>query len=165
MPDDDQQTPETGTDWKAEAEKWKSLSRKNEEASKANAEKAKRADDAEKALQALTAERDRISDELTKEKDRLAAELDEANKSSNDLAQQNLRLNIGLDKELPKALIERLKGDDADALSADADALLALIPAAGKNTSPRPDPSQGAKETGKPSAADQFAATVGPLFS
>lgn len=35
---------ETETDWKTEAEKWKSLSRKNEDAAKANATKAKEYD-------------------------------------------------------------------------------------------------------------------------
>jgi len=38
-------TESTDVDWKAEAEKWKSLSRKHEERAKANAEKATRYDD------------------------------------------------------------------------------------------------------------------------
>lgn len=40
---------DAGRDWKAEAEKWKSLSRKNEETAKANAAAAKRLDEIESA--------------------------------------------------------------------------------------------------------------------
>lgn len=43
--------PATGTDWKAEAEKWKALSRKNEDQAKANAAAAKRLADIEAAQQ------------------------------------------------------------------------------------------------------------------
>jgi hypothetical protein len=163
MSDEQQPEPETGTNWQAEAEKWKSLSRKNEETAKANADRARRADDAEKALQQVTADREKLASEFAAEKERLNSELTASSTASNDLAQQNLRLSIGLDKGLPKALIERLKGDDADALTADADALLALIPS-DRTATPKPDPSQGAKDSAKPTTAQQFASAVESLF-
>lgn len=68
------------------------------------------------------------------------------------------RLNVGIDKGLSRPLIERLKGDDADALTADADSLLALIPTDTKPPIPKADPSQG--PTGAPAGStpeQQFA--------
>jgi hypothetical protein len=76
-------------------------------------------------------------------------ELERAQKAANDAAAQlaeyqrtTLRQKVALEKGLPASLVNRLQGDDEDALSADADALLALLNAP---TSPKPDPSQGAK--------------------
>lgn len=53
-----------------------------------------------------------------------------------------LRQQVALQKGVPATLVERLRGDDEASLSADADELLALL---NKPTSPKPDPSQGAK--------------------
>lgn len=78
---------------------------------------------------------------------------------TNDLTSRDAtitRLNVGIDKGLPKSLIQRLQGDDEEALLADAESLLEFVPADTKS-SPRPDPSQGPKETGTPSTAQQFA--------
>jgi len=87
--------------------------------------------------------------ELTTERDTLTADL--GNKDAT-----ITRLNVGIDKGLPKSLIARLQGDDEDALLADADSLLEFVPTDSK-PSPRPDPSQGSKDTGTPSTAQQFA--------
>lgn len=68
-PTDKDKTEQPDTDWQAEAEKWKSLSRKHEDASKANADKARQFDEwqqsqkseqqkADEAAQQLQAERD-----------------------------------------------------------------------------------------------------------
>lgn len=73
---------------------------------------------------------------LTTENTTLAADSDEKGKLID-------RLNVGIDKGLPRQLIERLKGDDAEALVADADSLLALIPSDAKPPIPKADPSQG----------------------
>jgi len=111
-----------------------------------------RADAAERRVRELEASiggfESQIAD-LTGERDAL----------TNDLGAKDAtitRLNVGIDKGLPKSLIARLQGDDEDALLADADSLLEFVPADAKS-SPRPDPSQGAKETGTPSTAQQFA--------
>lgn len=111
-----------------------------------------RADAAERRVRELEASiggfESQIAD-LTGERDAL----------TNDLGAKDAtitRLNVGIDKGLPKSLIARLQGEDEDALLADADSLLEFVPADAKS-SPRPDPSQGAKETGTPSTAQQFA--------
>lgn len=111
-----------------------------------------RADAAERRVRELEASiggfETQIAD-LTSERDTLTADL--GNKDAT-----ITRLNVGIDKGLPKSLIARLQGDDEDALLADADALLEFVPADSK-PSPRPDPSQGSKDTGTPSTAQQFA--------
>lgn len=79
---------------------------------------------------------------------------------------QITRLNVGIDKGLPKALIGRLQGADEAAIAADADELMKIMPAASApSTSPRPDPSQGAKTPGSTSLESQFANFMGPLLN
>lgn len=63
-----------------------------------------------------------------------------------------VRQRVALEKGLPASLVGRLQGATEDEISADADALLALIKTP---TSPRPDPSQGARTA---SAEDMAAA-------
>lgn len=75
----------------------------------------------------------------------------------NTLTVENRRLNVGIDKGLPKRLIDRLRGDDEESLAADADDLLQFVPADSKPAAPRPDPSQGTQKAGKPSNAQLFA--------
>lgn len=62
--------------------------------------------------------------------------------------QARFRAEVAAEKGIPPALVERLRGNTKDELAADADALLALIPAqpSGPRT-PAPDPSQGARGT------------------
>lgn len=109
-----------------------------------------RADAAEKALKAFTeagftdpaavrAELDR----LTTENASLTTSVNDLTETNGTLTSQNRRLTVGIDKGLPKELIARLQGDDDDALSADADALLQFVPPA--SVTPLPDPSQGPK--------------------
>lgn len=55
-----------------------------------------------------------------------------------------IRQRIALEKGVPASLVNRLQGATEDEVSADADALLALLKSP---TAPRPDPSQGAQPT------------------
>lgn len=131
----------------SEVEKWKAMSRKNEERANANAETAQRATELETENTALKGDLERVT-----------GELGEATSSVSSLTGENLRLSVGIEKGLPKALIARLQGADADELSADADALLQYLPS--DKRTPVPDPSQGPKDDTKTSNADQFAAQV-----
>lgn len=131
----------------SEVEKWKAMSRKNEERANANAETAQRATELETENTALKGDLERLN-----------GELGEATTSVSSLTGENLRLSVGIEKGLPKALIARLQGTDADELSADADALLQYLPS--DKRTPVPDPSQGPKDDTKTSNADQFAAQV-----
>lgn len=76
-----------------------------------------------------------------------------------------LRSAVALAKGLPANLAARLQGDNQAALEADADELLALIPADTTPRLPRPDPSQGSSARGGPAKtpADEFAAHIRQL--
>lgn len=69
--DDDKQTGDEGeTDWKAEAEKYKALSRKHEARAKENYDKAKRLDELEEANKSET---QKLADKATEAEKRAAA--------------------------------------------------------------------------------------------
>lgn len=72
-----------------------------------------------------------------------------------------LRYEVAYDKGIPKELIDRLRGDDIESLSADADSLKGLLaPITPTSTTPRPDPSQGPRSpaaTGPKAAFEQWA--------
>ena len=77
------------------------------------------------------------------------SDLERAQKAAQEAAAQlaeyqktAIRQKVALEKGIPANLVDRLRGDDEESLSVDADELLALL---NKPTSPRPDPSQGAK--------------------
>lgn len=124
----------------------------------------KRANDAEKALDAANAKLQQIEDadktDLEKAQKRIK-ELEDANGTlTNDLADRDrtiLRLNTGIDEGLPKNLIARLQGDDEQSIKADAASLKELIPDNTPSPFPKADPSQGPKGAGKTSNADLFA--------
>lgn len=103
--------PATGapTDWQAEAEKWKTLSRQNEAQAKANAEKAQRFDALEEANKT----------ELQKAQDALAA----ANQRATEAEAARLRSDIARTKNVP---VELLTASDETSLAAQAEALLAF---------------------------------------
>lgn len=72
--------------------------------------------------------------------DRIAA----LERSKADAELRALRAEVANAKKLPDGLAARLQGSTKEELEADADALLALIPAAtGTPGTPKPDPSQG----------------------
>jgi len=106
-----------------EVEKWKTLARKHEAQAKANAEAAKRLKEIE----------DSEKSEVTRAGERIA----ELEKALADERMTNLRNKVAAAKGLPPALAARLTGDDEDAMSADADALLEGL---GTLKPPKPTP-------------------------
>lgn len=112
--------PETGEPTelekaRAEVEKWKALSRKNEEQAKANAEKAKKFDELEDANRT--------------EQEKLLARAEEAEKrlaerEAKDAAAE-MAAEVARDKGVP---VEALRGSNREELEAHADALAALLP-------------------------------------
>jgi len=107
----------------AEIDKWKALSRKNEEQAKQNAEKALRLDQIEEANKT----------ELQKAQDALNA----AQQRAMDAEARALRSDIARTKGVP---VELLTGTDEATLHAQAEALLAFR----GNTTPAGPPSSGA---------------------
>lgn len=61
------------------------------------------------------------------EQERLAKAAEEAKRAAEEAAQENLRLKVALEKNLPAELIDRLRGDSLDELYEDAESLLALV--------------------------------------
>lgn len=96
--------------------------------------------------------------EAEKTAERLAA-LEKTSAESQSRAE---RLEVALDKGLPKALAARLQGSTREELEADADELLKLV-GEQKPASPKPDPSQGHGGGGaKPSSMEEaIAAALG----
>lgn len=139
-------TPETGkpaeTDWKAEAEKWKALSRKNEQRLKALEER----DPVKDLLAKLGQEPATGADPAKALQDRI----DAMERKTAEAEVRALRAEVAQAKGLTAAQARRLQGSTREELEADADDLLASFPA-GQPTgagTPRPDPSQGARSTG-----------------
>lgn len=102
----------------------------------------KRANALDKQLKAFQAERE--ADEAAK-----LTELERAQKAAKDASERlaeyektTMRQKVALDTGLPAALVARLQGDDEASLVADAESLMALL---NTPTTPKPDPSQGAK--------------------
>lgn len=84
--------------------------------------------DARQALEVRLKEfEDRDKTELQRLEERAAA----AEKAAADRESALLRYRVATAKNLPADLVDRLKGDTEEELSADADALLALIPPRG----------------------------------
>jgi hypothetical protein len=121
----------TDTDWQAQAEKWRTLSRKHETAAKANADAAKKLADIEDAQKT----------ETQKLSDRLAA-------AEKELGEHRIR-----DIRMKAAREAGLDADMADFLTAtEPDAALAQAKVLAKKVQPaKPDLKQGARTTAKPS--------------
>lgn len=123
-----QDAPDTGAkDPQVEADKWKALARKHEQAAKANAGAAKKLADIENASKT---EQQRLEERATaaeRERDEQAAAL--------------LRMRVAVAKQLPADLVDRLRGSTEQELQADADQLLTLMSGA----RPRGDIDQGAR--------------------
>ena len=101
-----------------------------------------RASTAEKAAKSLQAQLDQINAEKLTDIEKATNRAAEAEKRAAAAEQTALRQKVALMRGLPADLVDRLRGDDEPSLIADADALLALLKTP---TSPRADPSQGAK--------------------
>lgn len=139
-------TEQTEVDYKAEAEKWKALSRKNEETAKANAEKARSFDALEEANKT--------------EQQRLAERAETAEKELATTRLEATRNQVALEKGLTPNQAKRLVGSTPEELAADADELLADLGNT-KQTTPRVDLSQGVKgKAGEQSRAEQFAEII-----
>lgn len=103
--------PDTGgdKDWKAEAEKWKALSRKHEDTSKANADKARRLDELEEASKT--------------EQQKLEERAAKAEAKAAEIELRALKAEVANVKGVPASL---LSGATQEELEASADALLAF---------------------------------------
>lgn len=108
--------PPADTDWVAEANKWKALSRKHEDQSKANADKAKQFDEITEANKTAI---DKAVDRAAKAEARAA-----------EVEVRALRAEVAADKGVPADL---LSGSTQEELEASADKLLAFR---GKAASP-----------------------------
>jgi hypothetical protein len=109
-PDDKPPPTPSEPDHKAEAEKWKELSRKNEAAAKKATEELKALKDAGDASKSET-------EKLAARQATLEAKLAEADARA-------LRAEVASEKQLPGKLAKRLQGSTREELEADADELL-----------------------------------------
>jgi len=132
--------------------KYKSIARKQEQkyidAAKERDELASKLAEIEKQQLSEVERAKHDAEEARKQLEALKAEAEAAKLSA-------LRTKIGAEKGLPPQLIERLQGDDADSIAADADSLLAAVK---KDDKAWPDMGQG--EKGKPSEADRFEESI-----
>lgn len=143
--DDPDETATDSTDWKAEAAKWKRLSRQNEKTAKTTAERLREYENQNKS-----------------EAERLQEDRD-SHKSRAEKAEQSLRKREVAEEFAPehatvaqiRAVAKRLTGDDDDALEADAKELFDLLAPAKSRTTARPqerlrgggDPDEPVEET------------------
>ncbi len=137
-PDEQAATP----DLAAEVEKWKSLSRKNEDRAKANSGAAKRLEEIENASKSET--------------ERLNARADAAEKAAAEHQATAMRLEVAFDKGLTPAQVKRLVGSSREDLESDADEIKRDFPAA--TTRPRGDADQGPRRNATANPRDAFAA-------
>lgn len=114
----EQETTETVVDWKAEAEKWKALSRKNETEVKALRPAAQKLAELEEAQKS--------------ELEKAQARADAAEKKTQETELAALRASVALEKGLTPSQAKRLVGGSREDLEADADELLVDL----KNTKP-----------------------------
>jgi hypothetical protein len=108
----------------------------------------RRAATAEKQARELKAQLDAIQTANLSEVERAQKAATDAQSRLVEYERTNLRQKVALEKGVPASLVGRLVGDTEDEISADADALLALVNAP---TSPKPDLSQGARNGSTPS--------------
>lgn len=124
-----------------------------------------RADAAEKKLKAaearvtdLEAQVQSVTEAAEAATAAFEAEKSQMQKEVGELGAKVSKLTIGIEEKLPLSLIERMQGDDEEALRADAKELAGFVPDNNPSPFPKADPSQGAKgETGGGSNADRFA--------
>jgi hypothetical protein len=114
-------------DWKAEAEKWRKLSRQNEATAKQRAEALKKYEDANKS------EAERLQEALTTHQTR--AEKAEAALKRREIAESRAPEHATVAQI--KAVAKRLAGESDDDLEADADELFALLAPAPAPAAPK----------------------------
>lgn len=118
---------EPGKDLESELNKWKTLSRKNEERAKSNAVAAKKAEELQKRLDEIEAANMSELEKAQKEATEARTALEAAQAVASAAELSNLRMKIGTAKGLPAAIIDRLVGDDEEAIAADAEKLVATL--------------------------------------
>ena len=101
-----------------DAEKWKAMSRKNEDDKKANAEAAKERDALTAKLQAAEDAKLSETDQLKKQLEAVNARVEASEKATKAAEITAMRARIGAEKGLPPAFIGRLTGEDADTIGA-----------------------------------------------
>jgi hypothetical protein len=94
---------------------------------KALAAERKAAKDARKQAEELAAKVKDYEDRDKTEQEKLSAKLDSLTSEAKATKAENLRLRVALEKKLPAELIDRLKGNTLEEITADADELLKLV--------------------------------------
>jgi hypothetical protein len=117
----------------------------------------KRANALDKQLKAFQAERDAAEAEKLTELERAQKAAKEASERLAEYEKTTMRQKVALDTGLPAALVARLQGDDEESLIADAESLMALL---NTPTTPKPDPSQGAKGEAAALNGDPLLSTI-----
>jgi hypothetical protein len=129
--DEDTTTPDAPVtddrDWKAEAERWKTLSRKNESTAKQHAAALKKYEDANKS------EAERLQEAVTSHQTR--AERAEAALKRREIAEERAPEHATVAQI--KAFAKRLAGESDDDLASDADELFALLAPAPAPATPK----------------------------
>lgn len=108
---------------------------------------------AEKAAADAAAKVKEFEDRDKSEQQKLAERADAAEKAAQEANERALRAEVAIAKGLPPALASRLQGDSREAMEADADALLELVPA---KTSPPAPAAAGVGVGGKPPTPTDF---------
>lgn len=106
----EQTPPEPVKDWQAEADKWKNLARKHEQTARANMTAAQRLAQLEESQKT--------------EAQKLTERAETAERTATSAQRDLLRYRVATTKAVPADLVDRLRGESEDELSADADALL-----------------------------------------
>lgn len=104
-------------------------------------------------LQLKAQELDALKEAQKTELERLTEQLNAERAQTGPLKNENLRLRVAIAKALPAELADRLRGETEEDLQADADKLLALVPAPSPGV-PRASSRQGAPESSKPGGDD-----------
>jgi hypothetical protein len=98
------------------------------------------------------------------------SDLEKAQKAATDAQQRlaeieatALRQKVAIEKGVPAKWVDRLRGTTEEELAADADLILADVPAS--PTTPKPDLSQGQGTPSTATTADQFATAIESAFT
>lgn len=103
----------------------------------------KRAAAAERSAKALQAQLDEIKQANLSDLERAQQAAAESAARLAEYEQTTIRQRVALAEGVPPELVDRLRGATEEEYTADAQALMALVKAP---TTPRPDPSQGARD-------------------
>ena len=119
---------------------------------KAAREEKRRADEAQAQLDELRRQQMTEQERAVAERDDARKQLDEANARLAAFEQERTRNEVAAAKGLSLAQARRLSGTTREEFEADADAFKAELAAVAAPPVPKPDPSAGAVDSGKPSS-------------